>query len=91
MLLFQNCLTKLAKIDRHNRIFYLCRFKIIENALSFSHLLFELQNVIEEYKSCVVQHDPVLDADVEEIEISAAVWFRQYDVFELFDLAFSAW
>ena len=56
------------------------------NLLSFSHL-FELQNVIEEYGSCVMQHDPVLDADGEETEISVAVRVRQYDVFELFDRA----
>ena len=36
------------------------------NLLSFSHP-FELQNVIAE--SCVMQHDPVLDADGEEKEI----------------------
>ena len=54
----------------------------------FLHL-FELQNVIEEYESCVAQHNPVLDANDEETEILATVRFRQYDVFELFDRALS--
>ena len=35
------------------------------NLLSFSHL-FELQNVIEEYESRIVQHDPVLEANGDE-------------------------
>jgi len=48
------------------------------NLLSFSHP-FELQNVIAE--SCVMQHDPVLDADGEEKEILVTVWCRQYEVF----------
>ena len=58
------------------------------NLLSFSHL-FELQNVIEEYKSCVMQHDPVLEANGDETQISIAVQIRQYDVYELFDRALS--
>jgi len=45
--------------------------------------------VIEEYKSCVMQHDLVLDVDNEETEFLVAVRFRQHDVFELFICALS--
>ena len=58
------------------------------NLLSFLHL-FEVQNMIEECEFCVVQHDPVLDTNDEEIVILVTVQFRQYDVFELFDRALS--
>ena len=43
----------------------------------FLGYLFELQNVIEEYKSCVVQHDPVLNDDDDEIEVSITDWCDQ--------------
>ena len=59
------------------------------NLLSFSHL-FKLQNVIEEYESCIVQRDPVLEANGDETKISVAVRIRQYDVYELFDRALSS-
>ena len=45
------------------------------NLLSLSRL-FELQNVIQECKSCVMQHNPVLDANGDETEISVAVQIR---------------
>ena len=53
------------------------------NLLLFSHP-FELQNVIEEYESCVVQHDPVLNANNDETDASVSVQLRQHDVYELF-------
>ena len=60
----------------------------VYNLLSFSHL-FELQNVIEEYESRILQHDPVLEANGDETKISVAVRIRQYDVYKLFDQALS--
>ena len=48
--------------------------------------ILELQNVIEEYESCVMQHDPVLEANGDETVILVAVRIRQYDVYELFAL-----
>eukprot|EP00979_Chaetoceros_neogracilis_P007259 scaffold1521_cov271-Chaetoceros_neogracile.AAC.67 len=61
----------------------------MHNLLSSSHL-FELEDVLTEYNSRVIQNDPVVDAvSLIETDVSIAACFRQYDVFELFDQALS--